>query len=90
MFWISKISIQIPYLVLIKSFQIPKICQNKPLFGVKTTFEKEILKKFSSLNSFYRQNSCPISNVLKTLLLFQNDLQKDTSNPSVCVIQNNI
>ena len=62
MFWISKIFIQIPYLALIKRFQNPKLYQNKPLFGVKTTFKKGgIWKSFVPLTSLSS----------KILILFQ-------------------
>jgi hypothetical protein len=51
-----KIFIQIPYLVLIKGFQNPKLCQNKLLFEVKIAFkEKGISKSFYSI-----QNSWPL------------------------------
>jgi len=41
-----------PYLVLTKRFRNLKLCQNKPLFGVKTTFKRKsgVLRRFSSLN----------------------------------------
>jgi len=89
MIWISNISFWIPYSCFNKEYQNPKLCQNRPMLGVKTTFKGGFWKSFLPLTS-YHQNSWPISNVLKTLLLFQNDLRKNNSNPFVCVIQNNI
>jgi hypothetical protein len=65
-----KIFIQIPYLVLIKGFQNPKLCQNKLLFEVKmASKEKGILKSFVPFKTLW-----PLPNVLKISVPFQNAL----------------
>ena len=57
---ISKIPVQIPYFVLTKKFQNPMICQNKLLFGVKTTLKKGgFWKKFLPLTfSLSKLSAC--------------------------------
>ena len=87
MFWILKISIQIPYFVLTKRFQNPKLCQNKSLFGVKNNFQKKngVLKRFSSLN-FLPLKLLASFKCFENLTPISNALRKGASNPFVCVL----
>ena len=88
MFWISKIYIQIPYLVLIKRFQNPKLCQNKPLCGVKTTFKKGGIWKSFVLITSLSSKLLAYSNCFENLAPISKCYLKRCFKPSLCVLEN--
>jgi hypothetical protein len=80
MFWISKNLHSNTVSHFNKEISKPNVLPKQTLVWCKNNFQKGGFSK--SFVPF--KNSWPVSNVLKTLLLFQNVMQQDASNPCLC------
>ena len=87
MLWISKISIQTPYLVLNKEISKPKALPKQILIWSKNNFQKRgIWKGFHPITTLPSKLLASFK-CFKDLALISNALWKDTSNPFVCVLE---